>query len=77
MKKFFIEEAKCELTKGGIACGPVDPNVVTTSPQSGMVFRPLFPHLEMKMYLIWNKYQSFTPIAERFLNQVKDSFSNQ
>ena len=30
MEKFFIEEAKCELTKGGIACGPVDPNVVTT-----------------------------------------------
>ena len=30
MKKFFIEEAKCELTKGGIACGPVDPNVVTS-----------------------------------------------
>ena len=30
MKRYFIEEAKCELTKGGIACGPVDPNVVTT-----------------------------------------------
>lgn len=48
--------------------------MVDTSPDSGLVFRPLYPNLEMKMYLIWNKYQSFTPVAERFLNQVKVSF---
>ena len=52
-------------------------NLIDTSLDSGLVFRPLYPHLEMKMYLIWNKYQSFTPISERFLNQVKHSFSNQ
>ena len=50
-------------------------NLIDTSPGSGMVFRPLSPHLEMKMYLIWNKYQSFTPIAERFLKQIETSFS--
>ena len=50
-------------------------NLIDTSPDSGLVFRPLFPHLEMKMYLIWNKYQSFTPIAERFLKQIVTSFS--
>ena len=50
-------------------------NLVDTSPESGLVFRPLYPHLEMKMYLIWNKYQSFTPIAERFLKQLQSSFS--
>ena len=44
-------------------------NLIDTSPESGLVFRPLYPHLEMKMYLIWNKYQSFTPIAERFLKR--------
>ena len=49
-------------------------DLVDTSPGSGLVFRPLFPRLEMKMYLIWNKYQSFTPIAERFLKQIKTSF---
>lgn len=49
-------------------------NLIDTSPESGLVFRPLSPHLEMKMYLIWNKYQSFTPIAERFLAQVRQSF---
>ncbi|MCR4962446.1 MAG: LysR family transcriptional regulator [Firmicutes bacterium] len=50
-------------------------NLVDTSPASGLAFRPLSPHLEMKMYLIWNKYQSFTPIAERFLKQIKISFN--
>ena len=50
-------------------------NLVDTSPENGLVFRPLSPHLEMKMYLIWNKYQSFTPIAERFLKQITDSFA--
>ena len=51
-------------------------NLIDTSEGSGLVFRPLYPHLEMKMYLIWNKYQSFTPIAERFLKQVKTSFNH-
>ena len=50
-------------------------NLIDTSPGSGLVFRPLSPHLEMKMYLIWNKYQSFTPVAERFLRQVQTSFT--
>lgn len=52
-------------------------NLVDTSPESGLVFLPLYPHLEMKMHLIWNKYQSFTPIAERFLKQIKTSFAKQ
>ena len=50
-------------------------NLTDTSEESGQVFRPLTPLLEMKMYLIWNKYQSFTPVAERFLRQVKLSFT--
>ncbi|MDO5122435.1 MAG: LysR family transcriptional regulator, partial [Erysipelotrichaceae bacterium] len=50
-------------------------NLIETSKDSGLVFRPLHHHLEMKMYLIWNKYQSFTPIAERFLRQIRTSFT--
>ena len=50
-------------------------NLIDTSPGSGLVFRPLYPRLEMTMYLIWNKYQSFTPIAERFMKQIQTSFS--
>ena len=50
-------------------------NLIDTSKESGLVFRPLAPRLEMKMYLIWKKYQRFTPVAERFLKQIQTSFS--
>ena len=49
-------------------------HLVDTSPDSELVFRPLFPRLETKLYLIWKKYQSFSPIAQRFLEQLKRSF---
>lgn len=39
-----------------------------------MVFRPLSPELKSELYLIWNKYQAFTPIAEKFLEQIKKNF---
>ena len=52
-------------------------DLIDTSPGSGLVFRPLSPKLEMKMYLIWNRYQSFTPVAERFLRQIRSSFAER
>lgn len=50
-------------------------NLVDVSEVSGLVFRPLQPKLEVKLYLIWNRYQAFTPIAERFLAQIRESFT--
>lgn len=47
-------------------------HLIDTSPTSGLAFRPLFPMLETKMYLIWRKYQVFTPIAERLLAGLKE-----
>ena len=52
-------------------------HLVNTSPESGLVFRPLSPKLEVRLYLIWNRYQTFTPIAERFLQQLRRSFSGR
>ena len=39
-----------------------------------MVFRPLSPELKSELYLISNKYQTFTPIAGKFLEQIKRAF---
>ncbi|MCI8597436.1 MAG: LysR family transcriptional regulator [Lachnospiraceae bacterium] len=50
-------------------------NLIDTSPESGLVFRPLAPKLETKIYLIWKKYQVFTPIAKRLLEMFKSDFS--
>lgn len=46
-------------------------HLINTAPGSGLVFRPLSPGLETKMYLVWKKYQVFTPIAERLLDSLK------
>ena len=51
-------------------------NLIDTSKESGLVFIPLEPKLETTLYIAWNRYQAFTPIAERFLNQLKESFFN-
>ena len=40
-----------------------------------LTFRPLSPALEVRLYLIWNRYQTFTPIAERFLAQTRAAFA--
>ncbi|MCR5482260.1 MAG: LysR family transcriptional regulator [Clostridia bacterium] len=49
-------------------------HLVDTSKDSGLVFRPLSPKLENKIYIAWNRYQTFTPIAERFLVHLRQSF---
>lgn len=42
-----------------------------TGTDSALCFRPLTPALETKMYVIWRKYQVFTPIAELLLEELK------
>ena len=49
--------------------------LVNTSEGSGLVFRPLTPKLETKLFLVWKKGQTFSPIAERFLKQVTVDFN--
>lgn len=42
---------------------------------SELCFRPLEPVLQTKMYIIWKKYQMFTPIAELLLEMLKTELS--
>lgn len=51
-------------------------HLIDSSEGSGLVFRPLAPALETKLYIVWNRYQTFTPIAERFLAQLQNSFTS-
>jgi len=50
-------------------------HLIDTSPDSGLVFRPLYPKLENSLYLIWKRYQALSPIAERFLKHLQTSFA--
>lgn len=49
--------------------------LVDTSRESQLCFRPLFPRLETRLYIIWKKYQVFSPAAEVLLNEMKEHYS--
>ena len=63
------------FAREGLGCLLSLEHLIDVSPESGLSFVPLSPALKLRFYLIWNRYQSFTPIAERFLEQVAASFS--
>lgn len=46
------------------------------SVENGLCFRPLNPVLKTQMFIIWKKYQVFTPIAEKLIDELKERFSN-
>lgn len=41
---------------------------------SELVWIPLYPKLSTPTYLLWRKYQVFTPVVELFLKQLVSSF---
>ena len=49
-------------------------HLVNTSSENGLMFRPLYPELTTDMFIIWKKHQVFTPIAERFINELQKEF---
>ena len=51
-------------------------HLVDTGEESGLCFRPIKPTLETNMYIIWKKYQVFSPIAELFLKRLKENHNN-
>lgn len=42
-----------------------------TGADSELCFRPLEPLLETRIFIIWKKYQVFTPVAELFMQELK------
>lgn len=49
-------------------------HIVDVSEGNGLVFRPLSPKQEVKLYLIRNRLQALTPIGERFRRQIMHHF---
>ena len=49
-------------------------HLADTGSDSELCFRPLTPPLQSKMYIIWKRYQVFSPIAERLIDEIKNTF---
>ncbi len=60
------------FVKEGVCCMLTFDKLADTSPDSELCFRPLEPVLKTKMYVIWKKYQIFTPITKLLLEQIKN-----
>ncbi len=64
------------LVKEGLGYALTLDRIVETSPESGLCFRPLDLDLEVSMYLVWKKYQAFSPAAQAFLDEVKANLAH-
>ena len=63
------------FVKEGLGCLLTFEHLIDTGEESGLCFRPIVPVLETNMYIIWKKYQIFSPIAELFLKKLKEDYS--
>ena len=52
-------------------------HLIDCSPESGLAFIPLEPVQETRLYLIRNKYGTFTPIAQKFFTKINESFKKE
>lgn len=59
------------LVREGIGYVLTFDKLVNTSDESDLCFRPLAPRLSAQLYVIWKKYQVFSPAAELLLQEMK------
>ena len=62
------------MAKAGMGYAVVLDRLIDTSESSDLVFVPLSGVPQLEMYVIWRKYQTFTPIAERLMNMLRRRF---
>lgn len=49
-------------------------HLIDTSEESGLCFRPITPELKTDMYIIWKKYQVFSPIVDLFVRRLREEY---
>lgn len=59
------------MVREGMGCALGFDKLIYTGPDSALCFRPLEPQLVSPMYIIWKKYQAFTPVASLLLEELK------
>jgi len=65
------------LVREGVGYALTFDKLADTSPESDLTFRPLIPPLETRMYMIWKKYQVFSPAAEVLLEEMRERFGHR
>ena len=63
------------MAKAGVGYAMMLDRLVQTDEKSGLVFRPLLDVPKAEMYIIWRKYQTFTPVSELLVKTLREKFS--
>lgn len=63
------------MAKAGIGYAMMLDKLVQTGEDSELVFRPLLDVPKAEMYIIWRKYQTFTPVSQLLVKALRDKFS--
>ena len=48
-------------------------NIIDTTGNRNLTFRPLFPSIELNMNLVWKKYQVFNKASKLFLDKIQET----
>ncbi|MBU3213816.1 LysR family transcriptional regulator [Clostridium estertheticum] len=68
---FNLTNNAAVFVREGLGLALTFDKLLEISDSSSLCFRPLSPTLEVKMYIIWKKYQVFTPAASLLLEEMK------
>ena len=63
------------MAKAGIGYAMMLDKLVQTGEDSELVFRPLLDVPKAEMYIIWRKYQTFTPVSQLIVKALREKFS--
>lgn len=65
------------MAKAGVGYAMMLDKLVQTDESSGLVFRPLVDVPKAEMYIIWRKYQTFTPVSELLVKALRERFGER
>lgn len=64
------------MVREGFGCVLGFEGLTYTGAESDLCFRPLEPTLTSPMYIVWKKYQVFSPAASLLLKELKSTFAS-
>lgn len=60
------------FVQSGLGGALIFDKIISSSIDNGLCFRPLFPTLTTRSYIIWKKHQKFNPAAVYFLECIQE-----
>lgn len=71
MATFNLSNNSAVFVREGLGVALTFDKLIETTSNSTLCFRPIIPQLHTQMYVIWKKYQVFTPVAQLLLDELK------